>query len=199
MSKLIALIFTEPQLANDIEYLEAAPAPAVIEPKPMTALSNLKTIEEAAKKGGVEIEDAVVVFRHPEGDVRIDQTRDMTARKGAKRGAFWGLLVGLLLGGPVGGILWGLGIGAIYGRVVDHGIPDQFFKDVGSAVGKNKSAILLLIDDKDYERSIAYLRSFDAEIYEGNVSDGTIEAVEKAAQHPQLAKAVEGQYGASGS
>jgi len=195
MSKLIALIFTEPELPNDIEYLEAAPAPAVIEPKPMTALSNLKTIEEAAKKGGVEIEDAVVVFRHPEGDVRIDQTRDLTARKGAKRGAFWGLLVGLLLGGPVGGILWGLGIGAIYGRVVDHGIPDQFFKEVGSALRRNRSAVLLLIDDKDYERSIAYLRSFDAEIYEGNVSDGAVEAVEKAAEHPELAKAVKDEYG----
>jgi uncharacterized membrane protein len=195
MSKLIALVFDEAQLADDIEYLAAGPSTEVAEPKPATALANLKTIEAAAKEGGVKIEDAVVVFRHPEGDMRIDQTRDMTARKGARRGAFWGLLVGLLLGGPVGGILGGLGLGAIYGRVVDHGIPDEFFKDVGQAVGRNKSAILLLIDEKDYERSIAYLRSFDARIYEGNVSDGAVETLEEAADHPQVARVVEDEYG----
>jgi uncharacterized membrane protein len=195
MSKLIALVFDEAQLADDIEYLAAGPSTEVAEPKPATALANLKTIEAAAKEGGVELEDAVVVFRHPEGDMRIDQTRDMTVRKGARRGAFWGLLVGLLLGGPVGGILGGLGLGAIWGRVVDHGIPDEFFKDVGRAVGRNKSAILLLVDDKDYERSMAYLRSFDAKIYEGNVSEGAVETLEEAADHPQVAQAVEDEYG----
>jgi uncharacterized membrane protein len=195
MSKLIALVFTEPQLADDIEYLAAGPSPEVAEPKPETALANLKTIEAAAKEGGVEIEDAVVVFRHPEGDMRVDQTRDMTVRKGARRGAFWGLLVGLLLGGPVGGILGGLGLGALWGRVVDHGIPDKFFQDVGQAVGRNKSAILLLIDEKDYDRSMAYLRSFDAKIYEANVSEGAVEALTEASDHPHVAQAMKDEYG----
>ena len=195
MSKLIALVFDEAQLPDDIEYLAAGPSTEVAEPKPETALANLKTIEAAAKKGGVEIEDAVVVFRHPEGDMRVDQTRDMTARKGAKRGAFWGLLVGLLLGGPVGGILGGLGLGALWGRAVDHGIPDQFFREVGQAVGRNKSAILLLVDEKDTERAISYLRSFDAKIYEGTVSDGAVESLGEAADHPEVVKAVEDEYG----
>jgi uncharacterized membrane protein len=88
-----------------------------------------------------------------------------------------------------------LGLGALWGRAVDHGIPDQFFKDVGQAVGRNKSAILLLIDEKDEKRSIAYLRSFDAKIYEGTVSDGAVETLEEVADRPEVVQAVEDEYG----
>ncbi|MFA9403813.1 MAG: DUF1269 domain-containing protein, partial [Anaerolineales bacterium] len=140
--------------------------------------------------------DAVVVYKTKSGDVKIKQTKDITLGKGAGRGAFWGLLIGLLFGGPLGGVLWGLGIGAIYGRVVDHGVDDKFIQDVGDALKPSTSALLILIREEDYDDALAYLKTFDAKIYEAELGEEAEEAVVKAAENPEIAKAVDVEFGA---
>lgn len=164
--------------------------------EPEQAGSILKYIEKKAKEAGVKLEDAVVVYKTKSGDVKIKQTKDITLGKGAGRGAFWGLLIGLLFGGPLGGVLWGLGIGAIYGRVVDHGVDDKFIQDVGDALKPSTSALLILIREEDYDDALAYLKTFDAKIYEAELGEEAEEAVVKAAENPEIAKAVDVEFGA---
>lgn len=194
MSKLLALVFTEEASVFDQGALYAGRPASDIAPEPDIAKANLKTIENAAKEGGVVLEDAVIAFRSPQGDLKLKQTRDIGPGRGAGRGAFWGLLAGIVLGGPIAGVLFGLGIGAIYGRAVDHGIKEKFIKDVTEALRPGRSAILLLVDDKDYERSAAYLRSFEADFYEADVKDGAIEAIREAAENPDVQKAHQEQH-----
>ncbi len=164
--------------------------------EPEQAASILKYIEKKAKEAGVELEDAVVVYKTKSGEVKIKQTKDITLGKGAGRGAFWGLLIGLLFGGPLGGVLWGLGIGAIYGRVVDHGVDDKFIQDVGGALKPSTSALLILIREEDYDDALAYLKTFDTKIYEAELGEEVEDAVVKAAENRELAEAVEAEFGA---
>jgi uncharacterized membrane protein len=199
--KLVALTFEELNESSAAwESVHGSWAPEAGElpmgDEPEQAASILKYIEKKAKEAGVELEDAVVVYKTKSGDVKIKQTKDITLGKGAGRGAFWGLLIGLLFGGPLGGVLGGLGIGAIYGRVVDHGVDDKFIKDVGDALKPSTSALLMLIPDEDYDDALAYLKTFDTKVYEAELGEEVEEAVVKAAENPEIAKAVDVEFGA---
>ena len=193
MSKLIALVF-DPKQAESVLVDSMTGAPGVLVLATQTpedrALEMLKFLRKKAKEADVALEDAVVVYKTQEGDVKIKQTEEVTAGKGAKWGSFWGLLVGLLLGGPVVGILGGLGLGALYGRLTDHGISDQFIKDVGQALELNGSALMLMIKNEDYPRSIEYLKTFELDIYEADLSEDTEEAVLQAVENDDIVRAV---------
>jgi uncharacterized membrane protein len=158
--------------------------------QPENAIAILKEIDKKAKEAGVKLEDLVVVFKGPDNKPVIKQAKDITTGKGARRGSFWGLVVGLIMGGPLLGVLGGLAIGAIYGKSIDRGLPDKFIKDLSSALNRGQSAVLVLIHPEDYDRSIAYLRTFDATIYEADMDADTEEAVLKMAEDDQVQKAI---------
>lgn len=192
-TKLVALVFQEEQQ----QAMIAAPgAPPVthLDSQPDIALGVLKTIDQKAKEAGVKLEDLVVVFKTERGELKIKQTRDVTAGKGAKRGSFWGLLVGLIFGGPLAGVLWGLGIGALYGRMVDHGIDDKFIQNVGNALLPGRSAVLILLDEADYEPAMRYLRTYETDIYEADFSEEAQVAISKVSEHGEIIKAVGAEY-----
>lgn len=191
MSKLIALVF-DPQNAETLLMGSMTGAPGVFATQPQEdqALEMLKFLRKKAKEANVALEDAVVVYKSQQGEVKIKQTKDVTTGKGARRGSFWGLLLGLLLGGPVVGILGGLGLGALYGKLTDHGISDQFIKDVGNALERNGSALMLMIKDEDYSRSIEYLKTFELEILEADLSEDTEKAILQAVENDDIAGAV---------
>jgi uncharacterized membrane protein len=196
-NKLVALIFQE--AARGGVYQRAAErgqGVAVAIAEPTLATAALDEIEKRAKEAGVEIKDAVIAFKTGEGRIKIRQTKDMTAGKGARRGSFWGLVVGLVLGGPLFGILAGLGIGAIAGRRIDHGLDDEFISRVSRSLKPTTSALLVLIDEEHAEGAIAYLGSFDAEMYVSDMSQEAEEALDEAAGDEAIAQAVESEFGA---
>src|SRR5438552_95992 len=61
----------------------------------------------------VELEDCVVAYKDDTGQVKLDQTLNLTAT-GAAAGGFWGLFLGLLLSIPFGGLLLPI-ITAVFG------------------------------------------------------------------------------------
>src|SRR5919107_3552200 len=79
----------------------------------------------------IELEDAVVAIRGPDGAVRIKQSVNLVslgAASGGLRGAMWGSLIGLLFLNPLAGFavggLVGAGSGALSGSLIDYGIDD---------------------------------------------------------------------------
>jgi uncharacterized membrane protein len=197
--KLVALVFEE----TDLDAVRSLPMEqevgvgvAVQDPVPHQASAALEEIQKKAKEAGVELKDAVITFKRRSGRIKIVQTKDLTAGKGAGRGGFWGLLVGLIFGGPLLGALVGLGLGAIIGRRVDHGLDDEFIRKVGKSLKATNSALLLLIDKELTEEGIAYLESFNAELYITDISEEAEEAVSKAAEDEAIAQAVEAEFAA---
>jgi uncharacterized membrane protein len=188
MSKLVALVF-EPQEMEGV-LMSNLGSSKIIREDPSQALDMLKFLSKKAKDANVDLEDAVVVYKTRSGDVKIKQTAEVTAGKGAKRGSFWGLLAGVVLGGPIVGLMGGMGLGALYGKLTDHGINDQFIKDVGNALDRHGSALMLMIKDEDYARSINYLKTFELQILEADISEDTEEAVQTAAQNDDVAAVV---------
>ena len=113
------------------------------------ALSRLDT------HGQVNLADAVFVQNDLDsGKVRVLQTSDMSPGEGAVRGGFWGMVVGTLLLGPIGGLVVGgasAGGGALIGKLIDAGIPEEFIKRVKEVVPPGWTALVIETKGVDME------------------------------------------------
>ena len=92
----------------------------------------------------IELGDAVVAVKHPNGHVKLNQMFHPTAA-GAAAGSFWGLLVGILFMMPLVGVALGAGAGALGGAMTDFGIDDKFMKALGESLQPGNAALFLLV------------------------------------------------------
>jgi uncharacterized membrane protein len=113
-----------------------------------------------------EISDAVVLAKDVGGAVSVTETRDVSGGRGAVAGGVAGLVIGALLGGPIGGVLLGAATGAIVGKAVDFGVPDSKIAEVGKALDRSDSALLLELKSGDPEKLVAAIAETGGELYE---------------------------------
>src|SRR5271166_2654457 len=81
----------------------------------------------------IELEDAVIAVKQPNGRVKLNQIFHPAAA-GAASGSFWGLLIGMLFMMPVAGVAIGAASGALGGALADVGINDKFMKEVAQTL-----------------------------------------------------------------
>ena len=136
---------------------------AVVLDKPSRASELLLSLSNLAEEGKLRMHDAVIVAQDEEGKVRIVETVDVTPAKGALAGTWWGMLAGLLIGGPVflGAALGGAAAGALYGKLVDKGLQDQWVKDMAEWIAPGTSALLLLVDEGFHPDVFTELKRFE--------------------------------------
>jgi len=134
---------------------------------PTTADRALTELTALQKEFVIELKDACVVVRSPDGEIHLHQAMPLVrtgALTGGTSGALWGTLIGLLFLNPLAGMAIGAGVGAasgaLAGKLSDFGIPDDFIKELGSKIKPNSSALFLLIQkvtaDKVLPRVAAY-------------------------------------------
>lgn len=92
----------------------------------------------------IELSDAVVAVKQPNGQVKLNQIFHPTAA-GAAAGSFWGLLIGLLFMMPLAGAALGAGAGALGGAMTDFGVDDKFMKSLTESLQPGNAALFLLI------------------------------------------------------
>lgn len=125
----------------------------------------------------IELEEAIVAVRGPDGKIRVKQQHDLTtlgAASGGLAGAMWGTVIGLLflnplLGFVTGGVI-GAGTGALSGSLLDYGINDEFIKSLGEKFKPGSSALLLLIRKVEPEKVLAHLSQFNGHVLRSSLS-----------------------------
>jgi uncharacterized membrane protein len=105
----------------------------------------------------IELGDAVVAVKQPDGHVKLHQIFHPSAA-GAASGGFWGLLIGLLFLMPLVGMAIGAGAGALGGALADFGINDRFMKDLSEALPPGGAALFLLIRKMTADKVFADLQ-----------------------------------------
>ena len=156
--------------------------------KPSRASELLLALANLAGEHKLKMHDAVIVAKDAEGRTRIVETVDVTPLKGAVSGTWWGMLGGLLIGGPVflGAAIGGAAAGALYGKLVDKGLEDQWVKDMAAWIDPGTSALLLLVDSGLDPAVIEELKRFEGI---GRVAGTTLPAGTQAEVEAALGQA----------
>ena len=105
----------------------------------------------------IELGDAVIAVKQPDGRVKLNQLFNPTAT-GAVSGTFWGALIGMIFLMPLAGAAIGAASGAIGGRLTDVGINDQFMKDAAQSLQSGNAALFLLIRKMTTDKVLAALQ-----------------------------------------
>jgi len=92
----------------------------------------------------LDLEDAVVVVKKPDGKIKLHQSINLPAL-GAYRGGFWGILMGILFFSPFLGFAAGAAAGAVAGALSDVGINDNFMKELAASLKPGSSALFVLV------------------------------------------------------
>src|SRR2546423_13611083 len=105
----------------------------------------------------IELSDAVIAVKQPNGHVKLNQLFHPTAA-GAVSGTFWGALIGLIFLMPLVGAAIGAASGALGGALTDVGINDDFMKDAAQALQPGTAALFLLIRRMTTDKVLAALQ-----------------------------------------
>jgi uncharacterized membrane protein len=110
-----------------------------------------ETAEQVAAVGAqlrkeelLDLEDAAIVWRTPDGKIKTQQSFS-PAGAGAASGALWGTLFGMLFLMPIFGAAVGAATGALMGKLTDIGIDDAFIKEVAATLEPGSAAIFALV------------------------------------------------------
>lgn len=117
---------------------------AIVYPDPYRAAVVLDALQRLERAHLLDLEDACVVTRDRRGRVRLHQSVNLPAR-GTVGGMFWGTLIGLVTLNPALGLVTGAAAGAVAGTMIDHGISDDFMRELGEELGDDTSAIFVLV------------------------------------------------------
>lgn len=137
----------------------------------------LMEMNRLEKEHLIDLEDAVVAIRQPNGKVRLKQSINlvsMGATSGGLGGVFWGTLIGLLFLNPlvglvVGGVV-GAGGGALSGSLSDYGINDDFMRSLADTLRENNSALFLLIRKAQPDKVLAELSHYGGHVLRTSLS-----------------------------
>ena len=124
---------------------------------------------ELQKQGLVTLDDAAVVVRRPDGQVKVKQAVNLVG-SGALGGAFWGMLIGLLFWMPWLGLAVGALSGALGGALADYGLDDGFVREVAATIRPGHSALFLLIREATPDRLVDALKQFNGKIMQTSLS-----------------------------
>jgi uncharacterized membrane protein len=109
----------------------------------------------------IELGDAVIVVKQPDGRIKLNQLFNPTA-SGAVPGAFWGALIGMIFLMPLAGAAIGAASGALAGTVTRAGISERFIRDAGESLQNLKSggnaALFLLVRQMTTDKVLAALQ-----------------------------------------
>ncbi|TPW00186.1 MAG: hypothetical protein USCAAHI_00365 [Beijerinckiaceae bacterium] len=101
-------------------------------------------ILELQKDYLIELGDAAIAVKQPDGSVRLNQLINTTAA-GAASGTLWGTLIGLIFLMPLAGAALGAASGALGGWLTDVGVDDKFMKEVAESLQPGNATLFLLV------------------------------------------------------
>jgi uncharacterized membrane protein len=93
----------------------------------------------------------------------------VTPGKGALMGTWWGLLAGLFVG-PLA-IVGGAAAGALYGKLVDKGLADDWVRQMSDWLEAGRSALLLLVTVEDKGQVLKELGRYGGELVSTDVPE----------------------------
>ena len=138
-------------------------------PDEQTAEAARQKLLSLQKEYLIEIGDAVVAVRQPDGNVKLNQLVNTTLA-GTASGALWGTLIGMLFLNPLLGTAVGAGAGALSGYFTDVGIDDNFLKDATQALPPGGAALCVLVRKVTADKVLPAMSEFGGTVLRTNLT-----------------------------
>ncbi len=113
----------------------------------------------------IDLHDAVMLTKEPDGKIKTHETTDVSTLKGAKRGLIAGAVLGVIY--PPSLIVTALaagGVGALWGKAKDSGVKHDDIKELADSLTSGQAAIIVLVSHKSAEGTQRALGSYDGEV-----------------------------------
>ena len=120
----------------------------------------------------IELGDAVIAVKQPNGGVKLNQLFHPTAA-GAATGAFWGTLIGMLFLMPLAG-------GALGAALTDVWIDDNFMKEAAQTLQSGNAALFVLIRKMTTDKVLAALQGVGGTVMRTSFDHTKEEALRQA-------------------
>ena len=130
----------------------------------------------------IDLEDAVVAVKGPDGKVKLNQIHNLTAA-GAVRGGFWGMLIGVIFFHPLlmaGSAAVGAAAGAIGGALSDVGINDEFMKQLAGTLSSGSSALFVLARKATPDKVLEEIKGFGGTVLKTSLTSENEAALQAA-------------------
>lgn len=157
-------------------------------------------VQAISDRWTLSVRDAVAVYRTENGKLHLDQSVQPTSGEGAAWGGLLGGMLGALLAAPftagasVAAAAAAVGTGTLAfgvpGAVIGaedaaewkdvYGIPQDFVDQVGGMVQPGQSALLVLADVKDPERTAEQFRGYGGTVLRTSLSPDAAARIQRA-------------------
>jgi uncharacterized membrane protein len=137
-----------------------------------------QTLGELMKEHSIELEDVVIVEHRDDGKIKLHQPS--MAGIGAAGGALWGGLIGLIFFMPLFGMAIGAASGAAAGALSDHGIDDNFMKELGDKLPKGGAAVFVLVREATADKVVPEVAKFGGHVIQSSLSNEQEAALQEA-------------------
>src|SRR6516225_3611108 len=127
----------------------------------------------------IELGDAVIAVKQPNGHIKLNQLFHPAAT-GAAGGALWGTLIGILFLMPLAGAALGAGAGALGGALTDAGINDRFMRDAAQTLQSGNAALFLLIRKMTTDKVLAELQGVGGTVIRTSFDESKEDALRAA-------------------
>ena len=117
----------------------------------------------------IDMEDAVVAIKKPNGKIKLLQSHDLTAA-GAVRGGFFGALIGLIFFSPLIGAAIGASAGAVSGALTDMGIDNDFMKRLAKEMEPGHSVLFVLVREATPDKVLDELSKYKGHVLRTSLS-----------------------------
>lgn len=127
----------------------------------------------------LELGDAVIAVRDPNGRVKLNQLLQ-PGKQGAVSGALWGSLIGLLFLNPLARVAHDAAASALGGKLTDLGINDDFMREAARTLRSGNAALFLLIRKMTTDKVLSGLRGVRGTILRTSFDETKGEALQAA-------------------
>jgi uncharacterized membrane protein len=135
----------------------------------------LDTLKAMHRDGTIALIDAAKITKDDAGNVHIEETEELTAKRGAIRGAIVAGIFGLIyppsviVSAAVGG-----GLGALIGRLRDSGIKGEEMQEIAGHLTLDSVAIAALVEVESLADVEYAMKAMEGRLIEQPLSDDAL-------------------------
>jgi uncharacterized membrane protein len=150
---------------------------------PEKAAEALEFVEDLKRRRVIKILNAAILSKDEDGQFTVQDSKEITPKKGRILGAITGGLVGLLAGpgGAIVGALAGLAAGGAAGKHLDEGFSDKFLENLEQYLQPGKAALILLMEHQWVHPASEAMSDQGGYVFQQTITDRLAEDLAAAA------------------